>query len=75
MPEVGLQGRGYRRPAFASAKPQACRSMCGCTGNSNLAATPRRATSLAKPPVVKGAARSDVNTKGLAGSCSRLRLP
>jgi hypothetical protein len=39
----------------------------------SLAATPSRATILRHPAVVKGEPRSDVNTNGEAGCCSRWR--
>jgi microcystin degradation protein MlrC len=46
-------------PSFASLKPQACRSMCGWTGNPNALASPIRARVLRKPAGVIGASRSD----------------
>jgi hypothetical protein len=45
--------------------------MCGCTLKPSLASIPARSTMRAKPAVVKGAPRSEVNTNGDLGSCSR----
>jgi hypothetical protein len=42
----------------------------GCALNDNLATLPARSIILAKPAIVNGAPRSDVNTKGDLGSCS-----
>jgi hypothetical protein len=50
-------------PLLASAKPQACRSMCGCALDFSLAASPAA--------VVKGEPRSEANTNADFGSCSR----
>jgi hypothetical protein len=58
-------------PLFASAYPQAWRSMCGCALNASLAAMPARSIMCANPAVVNGAPRSDVKTKGDFGSYSR----
>jgi hypothetical protein len=41
--------------------------MCGCALKVNLASLPARSTIRAKPDVVNGAPRSDVNTKGDLG--------
>jgi len=65
-----MQKQGAR-PLFASAKLQACRSICGWTLKPSFAASPARSTILAKPVEVKGAPRSDVKTNGELGSCSR----
>src|SRR5450631_4212126 len=62
MAEVGSARVSW--PLEANAKPQACRSICGCTLNPRLASAPARSTMRAKPAVVKGAPRSEVNTKG-----------
>jgi hypothetical protein len=45
--------------------------MWGCGLKVSLAALPARSTMRANPAVVNGAPRSDVNTKGDLGSCSR----
>ena len=58
-------------PLFASANPQACRSIWGWVLKPRPAASPARSKSLAKPPVVNGEPRSLVNTNGDLGSCSR----
>src|SRR3974390_504113 len=44
--------------------------MCGCALKASFASTPARSIILATPAVLKGAARSEVNTKGDFGSCS-----
>jgi hypothetical protein len=45
--------------------------MCGCALKPSFASAPARPTIRANPAVLKGAPRSDVNTKGDLGSCSR----
>jgi hypothetical protein len=47
--------------------------MCGCAGKPRPAASPARSTIRAKPPVVNGDPRSDVNTNGDFGSCARFK--
>jgi hypothetical protein len=72
MTEIGLQGP--RIVALrARAKPQAWRSICGWLLNPRPAAAPARSTRRVKPAVVNGEPRSDVNTNGDLGSCSRCR--
>src|SRR3974390_3198144 len=44
--------------------------MCGCALKASFASTPARSIILATPAVLKGAPRSEVNTKGDFGSCS-----
>jgi hypothetical protein len=48
--------------------------MCGCALKPSFADSPARSISLANPAVVNGDPRSDVNTKGDFGSCSRWSL-
>src|SRR6516164_8417689 len=48
--------------------------MCGCGLKPNLATSPARSIMRAKPAVVNGAPRSEVNTKGDFGSWSRCSL-
>jgi hypothetical protein len=57
--------------AAITRKPHAWRSMCGWTLNLKPAVSPARSTMRAKPAVVNGEPRSDVNTNGDLGSCSR----
>jgi hypothetical protein len=45
--------------------------MCGCALKPSFAAAPARSTILAKPAVVNGAPRSEVNMNGDLDSCSR----
>jgi len=45
--------------------------MCGCALKPNFASIPARSIIRAKTAVVNGAPRSDVNTNGDLGSCSR----
>jgi hypothetical protein len=59
-------------PSFASLKPVPWRSMCGWIGKPMSAAFPSRASIFLNPAVVNGAPRSEVNTNGEAGCCSRL---
>ena len=47
--------------------------MCGCGLKPNLASTPARSIIRAKPVVVNGAPRSNVNTNGDLDPCSRWR--
>ena len=62
-------------PSLASLKPQAWRSMCGCTGKPKPAATPSRAIIFRKPAGVNGAPRSDVKMNGDAVDCYMRRIP
>ena len=59
-------------PAFARAKPHACRSMCGWIGNGIPARSPRRAINVWKLLGVIGPPRSEMNACGPVG-CSRCK--
>src|SRR6266568_8767895 len=60
-------------PSLAILKPQACRSMCACTGKPSLARTLSRSTIFWKPSIEIGALRSDMNrcVDGPASRCNR----
>src|SRR6476620_3501852 len=50
-------------PLLAKAYPVECLSIWGCTLKPISASVPARSTRLAKPALVKGAPRSDTNTR------------
>ena len=50
-------------PLFASAYPQACRSMWGCALKANFTSAPARSTMRANPAGLNGAPRSDVKQR------------
>ena len=69
--EVSLQRSRIVSSVGQCIYPQECRSMCGCALKASLATFPARSIIRAKPAAVNGAPRSEVNTKGDFGSCSR----
>ena len=66
--KVGLQGAGVVA-LVGQGITASVLSMCGCALKTNLASLPARSTMRAKPAVLNGAPRSEVNTKGDFGMC------
>ncbi len=61
----------YHGPCWPARTHRRAEACAGEALNPSSAAAPARSTGRAKPAVVKGEPRSDVNTKSDLGSCSR----
>ena len=70
MPEVRLQGPRIV-PLVGQREAAGVPEHMGVSREAEPAASPARSTSLAKPDVENGEPRSEVNTNGDFGSCSR----
>jgi hypothetical protein len=68
---VGLQRPRVVAPIGQARTHKRGLSIWGCVLNDSFAAFPARSIMRAKPAVVNGAPRSELNTNGDLGSCSR----